>query len=62
MSRVTLVMLSSTINKVLGNDKINAKKELESIDYRCKDVTTKFFLQYYERLEYYNLMLGKNLA
>ena len=45
------------INKVLVED----KSELRAINRKCTKITTKLSLQYNDKLEYCNLMLGKRV-
>jgi hypothetical protein len=56
-NNVTLEMLSSMINEVLVKD----KSELRVINRKCTEITTKLSLQYNDKLEYCNLMLGKRV-
>ena len=48
-------MLNKMINEVLIED----KSELRAINWKCAEITTKLSLQYNDRLEYCNIMLGK---
>ena len=45
------------INEVLVKD----KSELRAINRKCAEITTKLSLRYNDKLEYYNLMLGKRV-
>ena len=62
MSRVILVILSNIINEAPDNDEIDVKKELQSINYKCKDITIGLSLQFYERLDHCNLILSKRVT
>jgi len=56
-NNVILEMLSSIINEVLVED----KSELRAINRKCTEIITKLSLQYNDKLEYCNLMLGKRV-
>ena len=56
-NNITIEIISSMINEVLVKD----KSELRAINRKCTEIIIKFSLQYNDKLEYYNLILGKRV-
>ena len=57
MNNVMLEMLNEMINEVL----VEEKYEVQEINRRCEEITTKLSLRYNDQLENFNRMLGKRL-